>query len=70
MADITLEGRFWGELVLSSAGRWSTASAIRKIGEWKQMMEWESGISKVTSLEGVDIRRASITGKLMVTLCH
>ena len=65
-----LVGKSWGELVLSSAGRWSTASTIRKIGEWKQMMEWESGMSKVTSLEGVDIRRTSMTGKLMVTLCH
>ena len=70
VAEIMLEGRSWSELELRSVGRWSTASAIRKIGEWKQMIEWESGISKVTSLEGVDIMRARIKGKIMVTLGH
>ena len=70
VAEIMSEGRSWGELVLRSVGRWSTASAIRKIGEWKQMIEWESGMSKVTSLERVGIMRASIKGLIKVTLGH
>jgi len=65
-----LEGRSWGELELRSVGRWSTASAIKKIGEWKQMIEWESGMSKVTSLERAGIMTASIMGMNMITLSH
>ena len=65
-----LEGRSWDELELRSVGRWSTASAIRKIGEWKQMIEWESGMSKVSSLERVGIMTASIKGMNMITLGH
>ncbi len=70
VAEIMLEGRSWGELVLRSVGMWSTASAIRKIGEWKQMIEWESGMSKVTSLKRVGIKKASIKGMNMITLGH
>ena len=70
VAEIMLEGRSWGELELRSVGRWSTASAIKKIGDWKQMIEWESGMSKVTSLERAGIMTASIMGMNMITFSH